>query len=160
MWSCICIYICLVFVCVLILSACHWYIFYILLHIAKCQQMGVPVGMPHVVLQTASGPPQVYRIVLEPSVSTSTPQSGTSLQAPAPILAQELSGEHVTHLTPASTQHHLEPHASHTHHTHTEAQVRQVWWVGPRDVYECLQCFVCVCVCVCMCMNFAVCVYV
>ncbi|XP_045129089.1 transcription factor Sp1-like [Portunus trituberculatus] len=84
-------------------------------------QMGVPVGMPHVVLQTASGPPQVYRIVLEPSVPTSTPQSGPSLQAPAPILAQALSGDPVTHLTAASTQH-LASHPSHTHHAHSVSQ--------------------------------------
>lgn len=83
--------------------------------------MGVPVGMPHVVLQTASGPPQVYRIVLEPSVPTSTPQSAPSLQAPAPILAQALSGDPVTHLTAAPTQH-LAPHPSHPHHTHTVSQ--------------------------------------
>ena len=88
------------------------------------QQMGVPVGMPHVVLQTASGPPQVYRIVLEPSVPTSTPQSGPSLQAPAPILAQALSGDPVTHLTAAASTQHLAPHPSHPHHTHTVSQVR------------------------------------
>lgn len=91
------------------------------------QQMGVPVGMPHVVLQTASGPPQVYRIVLEPSVPSSTPQSSPSLQGPAPILAQALSGDSVTHLTAASGQH-LAPNPSHPHHTHTAAQVR--WETG------------------------------
>lgn len=83
--------------------------------------MGVPVGMPHVVLQTASGPPQVYRIVLEPSVPTSTAQSSPSLQAPAPILAQALSGDSVTHLTAASGQH-LTPNSPHLHHAHTAAQ--------------------------------------
>ncbi|CAL4077295.1 unnamed protein product, partial [Meganyctiphanes norvegica] len=39
--------------------------------------VGIPVGMPHVILQTSSGPPQMYRIVLEPSV-TSNPTPPTT----------------------------------------------------------------------------------
>ncbi|XP_050690956.1 zinc finger protein 646-like isoform X2 [Eriocheir sinensis] len=84
--------------------------------------MGVPVGMPHVVLQSASGPPQVYRIVLEPSVPASTPQTTPSLQAPAPILAQALSGDAVPHLTATAPTQQMAPHAHHPHHTHTTAQ--------------------------------------
>ncbi|XP_069175244.1 uncharacterized protein [Procambarus clarkii] len=91
-------------------------------------QMGVPVGMPHVILQTASGPPQMYRIVLEPSVASSSSQSA-SLQGPAPILAQALSGGPISHLAPSPGHNsHTHSHAHHSPHNHQEG-VNQV--VGP-----------------------------
>ncbi|KAK3858663.1 hypothetical protein Pcinc_035169 [Petrolisthes cinctipes] len=97
--------------------------------------MGVPVGMPHVVLQPATGPPQVYRIVLEPSVAP-PPASQPSSPAPTPMLAQSLSGA-PTNATPhlASPQshhitshhhHHLSPH-SQPHHTPHHQQTTDTW---------------------------------
>ncbi|XP_071539602.1 uncharacterized protein [Panulirus ornatus] len=95
-------------------------------HHANSSVMGVPVGMPHVILQTASGPPQMYRIVLEPSVATSSSQN-TSLQGPAPILAQALSGGPVPHLTSSLGHHpHSHSHAHHSPHSQQEGTVSQV----------------------------------
>ncbi|XP_042214899.1 uncharacterized protein LOC121861307 isoform X2 [Homarus americanus] len=98
-------------------------------HPAPGSVMGMPVGMPHVILQTASGPPQMYRIVLEPSVGNNSSQS-TSIQAATPILAQALSGGPVPHLAPNSghNPHHTHNHAHHSPHPHQEG-VNQV--VGP-----------------------------
>ncbi|KAK8736690.1 hypothetical protein OTU49_004594 [Cherax quadricarinatus] len=89
-------------------------------HPAHGSVMGVPVGMPHVILQTASGPPQMYRIVLEPSVTSTSTQSA-SLQGPTPILAQALSGGPLPHLTTSPGHNpHTHGHVQHSPHTHQE----------------------------------------
>ncbi|XP_069978175.1 zinc finger protein 64 [Penaeus vannamei] len=95
-------------------------------------QMGVPVGMPHVILQTASGPPQMYRIVLEPSVPTSSP--GVSMQGSTPILAQALSGGPVAQLSHSPGQHTTHSHQS--PHQQQDVSVSQV--VGANTSATCV----------------------
>ncbi|KAK7077487.1 Zinc finger, C2H2 type, partial [Halocaridina rubra] len=79
-------------------------------HASHSSVVGMPIAMPHVILQAPSGHSQMYRIVLEPSVNSSS--QGQS------ILAQALAGAQVPHMAPSST-------AQPVQHTHTSPTTHQ-----------------------------------
>ncbi|XP_066937351.1 uncharacterized protein [Macrobrachium rosenbergii] len=80
--------------------------------------VGMPVGMPHVILHSPSGPPQMYRIVLEPSVSSSSAQGQS-------ILAQALTGAQVPHI-PAQQLQHPQTHSAHSPLQHQQENVASI----------------------------------
>ncbi|XP_068220997.1 zinc finger protein 64-like [Palaemon carinicauda] len=84
-------------------------------HGSHSSVVGMPVGMPHVILHAPSGPPQMYRIVLEPSTSS----QGQS------ILAQALTGAQMPHI-PAHQLQHPQTHSAHSPLQHQQENVTSI----------------------------------
>lgn len=79
--------------------------------------VGVPVGMPHVILQTSSGVPQMYRLVLEPSVQSNPapPTSSRIMLEPTISTSQAIPCTPHSHVEQNSSSNHVSQISSSNH---------------------------------------------